>query len=186
MTGQLQLYIELEHIKPKIWRRMLVPDTITLVQLHRVIQVVMGWTDSHLHEFEIAGGIYGMVDSDWPDYDVNDERRKRLTKLLEHKLGHNKTFTYLYDLGDSWLHRLTLEEIQPVSDLQRHAICVDGENASPPEDVGGPPGYVNFIDAILNPRHEAHEDMLEWYGESFDPSHFDLNQTNQALKQITL
>ncbi len=78
----LLLHIELKEITPKIWRRFAVPANITLVKLHRVIQDVMGWSDSHLHEFEIAGERYGTPDPDGWGRQVTPEARKTLTKVL--------------------------------------------------------------------------------------------------------
>ena len=191
----LQLRIELRYTDPMIWRRVLVPDTITLVQLHAVIQESMGWSNSHLHEFEIAGLRYGMTDSEWDvDPELINEERKKLLKVL----GDQKQFDYLYDFGDSWLHRITLEKrlpviekitldnIIPAIEPQRYAMCVDGENACPPEDVGGVPGYYNFLDVVSNPDHEEYEEMIEWCGGLFNPEFFDIDVTNTKLKRIRL
>ena len=116
----LQLRIELRYTDPMIWRRVLVPDTITLVQLHAVIQESMGWSNSHLHEFEIAGLRYGMTDSEWDvDPELINEERKELLKVL----GDQKQFDYLYDFGDSWLHRITLEKILPMIEPQYKPIA---------------------------------------------------------------
>ena len=179
----LHLRIELSHTDPLIWRTVLVPDTITLVKLHAVIQAAMGWWNSHLHEFNIAGFRYGMTDPEWDlDADLIDEGRKRLLKIL----GHRKYFDYLYDFGDSWWHRVTLEAVLPMTNPQRYALCVAGENACPPEDVGGVPGYYEFLDVISNPDHEEHESMLEWIGGTFDPQLFDIDAANAGLKRIKL
>jgi len=191
----LQLRIELRYTAPMIWRRVLVPETITLVQLHAVIQESMEWSNSHLHEFEIAGLRYGMTDSEWDvDPELINEERKKLLKVL----GDQKQFDYLYDFGDSWLHRITLEKrlpmieqitldnIIPGIEPQRYAMCVDGENACPPEDVGGVPGYHKFLDVISNPDHEEYDEMIEWCGGSFDPEFFDIDTANTNLKRIRL
>jgi hypothetical protein len=179
----LQLRVELRGIEPVIWRCVLVPDTITLVKLHAVIQAAMGWWDSHLHEFDIAGLRYGMTDPEWDmDLELIDEARKKLLKVL----GNRRQFDYLYDFGDSWLHRITLERTLPMTKPQRYAVCVAGENACPPEDVGGVPGYYDFLHVISNPDHEEHEEMLEWCGGSFNPLHFDIDATNTVLKHIKL
>ncbi len=179
----LQLRIELTYTEPTIWRCVLIPDTITLVQLHSVIQESMGWWNSHLHEFDIAGLRYGMIDPDWDDDpELINEARKKLLKVL----GRRKKFNYIYDFGDSWLHRITLEKIYPMVKPQRYALCVGGENACPPEDVGGVPGYYEFLDVIANPDHEEYEQMLEWCGGSFNPESFDINATNANLKRIRL
>ncbi len=179
----LQLRIELMHTEPVIWRTVLVPDTITLVKLHAVIQTAMGWCGGHLHEFEIDGLNYGQIDPDWGmDPEPINEARKRLLKVL----GNRRHFHYLYDFGDAWWHRITLEATLPMTQPQRYAQCVAGENACPPEDVGGVPGYYEFLDAINDPAHEEHDSMMEWYGVPFDPELFDVDVTNAQLKQIKL
>jgi len=155
----------------------------------------MGWLNGHLHEFDIAGLRYGMTDPEWDiDLELIDEAGKKLLKVL----GHCRQFDYLYDFGDSWLHRITLEkilpmieqitldEIIPMIEPQRYAVCVDGENACPPEDVGGVPGYYDFLDVISNPDHEEYEEMIEWRGGSFNPEFFDIDTANTNLKRIRL
>jgi len=191
----LQLLIELRYTDPLIWRRVLVPDTITLVHLHAVIRESMGWRNGHLHEFDIAGSRYGMIDPEW---DVDPELINEAGKKLLNVLVDQKQFDYLYDFGNSWLHRITLEkrlpiieqitmdEIIPMIEPQRYAMCVDGENACPPEDVGGVPGYYNFLDVITNPDHEEYDEMIEWCGGSFDPEFFDIDTANKNLKRIRL
>lgn len=141
----------------------------------------MGWWDYHLHEFEIGGLRYGIPDPEWdlgPEL-INEARKKLLTVL-----GNRRTFDYLYDFGDSWLHRITLEERLPMRQPQRYALCVAGENARPPEDVGGIPGYYELLEVIADPSHEEHESMVEWCGGSFDPRRFDIDAANESLKRI--
>jgi Plasmid pRiA4b ORF-3-like protein len=179
----LQLRITLTDLTPAIWRRVRVPDTITLTRLHRVIQAVMGWTDSHLHEFRIGGERYGTPDPDWDAAgSVQPEQRVRLAQCL----GRTKTFRYTYDFGDCWEHRLTVEKVLPIQDVPHSPVCVAGANACPPEDVGGPPGYELFLDAIADPEHPEHAAMLAWCGHSFDPRAFDLAQANARLQHIKL
>ena len=179
----LQLRIELCDTDPVVWRCVLVPDTITLVKLHAVIQAAMGWWDYHLHEFDIGGLRYGIPDPEWdlgPEL-INEARKKLLTVL-----GNRRKFDYLYDFGDSWLHRITLEERLPMRQPQCYALCVAGENARPPEDVGGIPGYYEFLEVIADPSHEEHQSMLGWCGGSFDPRRFDIDAVNESLKRIKL
>lgn len=173
----LQLKIQLSHTRPAIWRRVVVPDTITLAALHKVIQTAMGWTDSHLHEFEIGGIRYGMPDPDSPFGDeVVPEERARLGKCL----GSLKSLRYTYDFGDDWLHSIKVEKSLPSDDLPVPR-CTGGANACPPEDVGGPFGYEQFREALADPSHPEHEDMLEWYGDGFDATELDLDEINRRL-----
>lgn len=178
----LQLRIELKWLKPTIWRRVRVPANITLGKLHPVIQIAMGWTDSHLHEFVIGEQRYGLSDPDWDlSHEIITETRVRLDAAL----AGRKTFTYIYDFGDSWDHKLKVEKILPPEALT-HPICDAGEYACPPDDVGGVPGYVEFVEAIIDPDHPEHAEMLEWCGGSFDPQLFNINFVNRQLKRIKL
>jgi len=182
-AANLQLRMELKWIEPVIWRRLVIPANITLGRLHRVIQAVMGWTDSHLHEFMIAGEHYGFADADEEllPYRVIPETRVRLDAALQ----RNKTFDYLYDFGDSWEHQLRVENTLPGAPL-RHPICIGGECASPPEDVGGPPGYADFLRIILDAKDPEHEETLQWCGGAFDPTFFDIDLVNRLLKRFKL
>lgn len=176
----LLLHIELKWIEPAIWRRVAVPENITLGKLHTVIQFAMGWEGGHLHEFEIAGENYGTPDSDGWGPPVNPEARKSLIKALNGK----KTFRYLYDFGDGWDHRIKVEKKLPAGACPQVPYCIDGANACPPEDIGGGPGYADFLEVMADPNHPEHEDMLEWHGSTFDPTVFEWERVNQWLKDI--
>ena len=179
----LQLKIELAWIKPVIWRRIIVPETKTLGKLHDAIQAAMGWCDCQLHEFEIAGERYGIPD---PDFDwgvpVRSERRVRLVTAL----SGSKTFRYTYDFGDGWEHRIKVEKVLPPDPALATPLCLAGANACPPEDVGGSPGYLDFVDAVSDPNHPEHDEMLDWCGGSFDPTAFDAQPVNAFLRYIKL
>lgn len=174
----LLLHIELTGIKPAIWRRVVVPENITLGKLHSVIQIAMGWEGGHLHEFEIAGENYGIPDPDGWGPAVNPEARKTLIKAL----SGTRIFRYLYDFGDSWDHRIRVEKVLPAITCPQVPYCVDGANACPPEDVGGEPGYADFLEAMADPGHPEHAAMLEWHGSTFDPTLFEWERVNQWLK----
>ena len=181
----VQLRIELRHVKPAVWRCLLVPERVTLAKLHGIVQAAMGWGYGHLHEFEIARQRYGTPDDDWPDSaPVIDERRVRLQSLIE---AGTKRFTYIYDFGDYWEHRIVVEDLViPRPGATQSVLCLAGENACPPEDVGGSAGYAEFLEALNDPDHEEHNRMITWIGGSFDPSAFNLGDTNQILKSIKL
>lgn len=179
---QVQLKIELRDVKPLVWRRILVPDSVTLAKLHLILQRAMGWTNSHLHEYEIARRRYGIPSQDWPDAEpVADERRVRLQSFIE---GRVKQFVYLYDFGDGWEHVVKIEDLVAPRPGQPPVVCLAGANACPPEDVGGPYGYADFLEILANPRHEEHADMVSWIGGSFDPTTFDVDTANRILKTI--
>ena len=185
-SSLVQLRIELAHSQPLIWRTVLVPDNITLVRLHKVIQAAMGWWDEHLHEFIIGHRHYGQVFDDDPMYylgpELIDERRKKLLKLL----GRSRKFEYLYDFGDNWRHHIRVEGLSPRISPRPHATCIAGEMACPPEDVGGLGGYFKFLEAVMNPRHEEHQNMIDWYGGRFDPAACNIIEINERLRQIKL
>ena|SRR5262244_1656767 len=180
---QYQLRIELKHVEPLVWRRVLVPENVTLARLHAILLGAMGWGGGHLHEFRIARCRYGIPDEEgWPDDDpLFDERRYRLKGLVE---SGARRFTYFYDFGDGWEHTIKVEDIvMPQSD-GRPIRCIAGENACPPEDVGGPDGYAGFLTAIHDPAHEEHASMLSWAGGSFDPHAFNVADANERLATI--
>jgi hypothetical protein len=178
-----QLHIELLDVRPAIWRRILVAGSIKLHKLHGVLLRTMGWAGGHLHEFVIGHDHYGE-----PDPYFNDAPRllpdNRIT--LTSALGARKWFTYLYDYGDGWEHRVTVEQILPADPALKLKLphCLDGANACPPEDVGGPPGYEDFLAAIRDPTHEEHDAMLEWCGGVFDPFAFDRDALNDSLHRF--
>jgi len=179
-----QLRISLRYLKPEIWRRLLVPDTATLAQLHRLVQITMGWSNSHMHEFRIGKTGYGMPNPDWPDMNPTlNEKRYTLGAALGDAL---KKFEYLYDFGDGWEHEVRIEKRLTGSDIPLHPQCTAGANACPPDDVGGVPGYCDFVAAVLDPKHPEHEEFLEWCGGSFDPHAFDIDQVNIQLKRIKI
>lgn len=171
------LKIQLLDIEPAILRRFVVPASITLDRLHDVIQIVMGWTDSHLHEFTIG-------DKRYTEYPESKEEglacgRYRLGDLIKQK---GRTFHYLYDFGDGWEHELVLEESRySHPELRTELACLDGQRSCPPEDVGGVPGYFEFLNALKDPNHEEHESYTEWSGGNFDSERFDPESINWEL-----
>lgn len=178
-----QLRIELQHIEPQIWRKLLVPDTLTMVKLDRVVQMAMGWTNRHLHDWHIDGKRYGVPDPEWNNEDdMLDERKFTVGGLLAE---HIEEFFYQYDFGDGWEHRIVVEKRKPPQpEYNTWPMCIAGANACPPEDVGGPPGYMDFLEAIRNPTHEEHLHLWQWNGGPFDPVAFSANDVNRALKRL--
>lgn len=139
-AATLQLHIELRHLKPKVWRRILVPETITLQRLHGVIQAAFQWGGGHLHEFDAAGERYGTTD---PDYDLPGSVLSEKTRLTK-AMTPSGTIDYVYDFGDHWQHRIKVEKTLPLLDMKL-PLCVAGANAAPPDDCGGVPGYADFV-----------------------------------------
>jgi len=177
------LKIRLLEIQPEIWRRFVVPAGISLDRLHDVIQIVMGWADSHLHEFTIGKNRY-TEDPESKEHGL-ECGRYRLGDLIKQK---GRTFRYLYDFGDSWEHEVIIEDSRYYNPkLQSEIECLDGARACPPEDVGGVPGYYEFCKALKDPHHEEHESYKEWifgfpYFESdFDSERFETQKMNYEL-----
>jgi hypothetical protein len=133
-TKIFELEIVLEEVQPLVRRRVQVPGEVSLAVLHEVVQSAVGWTNSHLHEFEIAGRRYGMPDPDWGYQDVIDEAKATLFRLV----GQGDRFSYVYDFGDNWNHQITVEKILSPEPGVRYPRCVCGQGACPPEDVGAP------------------------------------------------
>ena len=175
-----QLKVLLKHSKPPIWRRLQVKSDTTLYKLHWIIQIAMGWTNSHLHQFIADGVYYGEPHPDF-GFDVISERRVRLYQLVS---GVKDKFIYEYDFGDSWEHEVVVEKILKPEPKTRYPHCIKGKRACPPEDIGGVWGYDDFLDAIQNKDHPEHEMYLDWIGGSFDPEAFDMDEVNQELKQL--
>ncbi len=177
-----QLRVTLSGSHPPIWRQIQVRCDITLAKLHRILQAVMGWTDSHLHQFSIRGKQYGIPDeSDIGLRKAIDERKYKLRDVVP---DLNLHFTYEYDFGDLWEHELLVEGILAPQAGVRYPVCLAGARACPPEDVGGIAGYENFLAAINNPRHPEHQEYLEWIGDSFDPEAFDADEVNRKLRRL--
>jgi hypothetical protein len=175
-----QLKIELLEIQPMIWRRVLVSGSVTLAQLHEVIQASIGWTNSHLHEFIV--GAYSYSDPEFEIEDAKSEYRYRLARLAPRV---RNTIAYTYDFGDGWEHQIRVENI--IENDRRYPgrpVCLDGKRHGPPEDCGGSGGYQNFLDAIRNKKHKDHKELLDWVGGSFDPEFFDVDEVNSRLRQI--
>ena len=176
-----QLTITLLGVEPLVWRRVHVPSSVTLSRVHGDLQAAMGWSNSHLHQFEIKGLRYGSPDPDYVSVfgdPVLDERKARLGSLVE----RGDRFTYEYDFGDSWEHEIVVEEILPAGPGSATSRCLEGARSCPPEDVGGWPGYADFLDAMADPTHPDHDDRSEWIGGRWDPEHFNLDGVNEALK----
>ena len=179
-----QLHIALEDMHPLIWRRLWIPSNLSLVKLDRVIQAAMGWTNSHLHEFEIAGERYGHINDDWGQDDrLLDERRRTIGTLLAQDVP---AFSYLYDFGDNWQHTIVVEKVMRSDEGNNWTQCIAGANACPPEDVGGTGGYEEFVEAISDPTHEEHVAMRRWHGGPYDPLGFDINAVNRELRRLRL
>jgi hypothetical protein len=177
-----QIKVTLHGTHPPIWRSILVPGNTTLLKLHDILQIVMGWEDCHLHMFKSKGSVYGNpMDDEYGDLGTIDEATVKLSQLI-HRQGQR--LSYEYDFGDSWNHTLLVEKILPTQEGIRYPLCLKGKRACPPEDVGGVWGYQDFLEAIRDPDHDEHDEYLTWIGGEFDPEAFDLQKVNARLRHM--
>jgi hypothetical protein len=180
-----QIKVTLRDSKPPIWRRLYISSGTTLAQLHDIIQVAMGWTDSHLHMFTIENERYTIPSPYDPHHlvelDALDSHRVKLGRLVN---AEGEKFAYDYDFGDYWQHIILIEKILPPDPKQPTPVCIKGKRACPPEDVGGVWGYDSFLEAIKDADHPDHDMLTEWIGGDFDPEAFDLNEVNERLQDL--
>ncbi|SDI76113.1 pRiA4b ORF-3-like protein [Arthrobacter subterraneus] len=185
-----QLKITLRESEPPIWRRVLVPASAALGELHNVVQAAFGWEDSHMHLFSAGnrsrGGTFQPVgwDGRQPENSI-DEASVQVGQLLSKK---KEKLTYVYDFGDDWIHDITLEEILDKEEAGALPRCTDGSGLGPEEDSGGVWGWTNMVRTANDPRAEDHADIREWLGlrpgERVDPESFSLPDTNERLKRL--
>jgi len=178
-----QFKITLQQFKPEIWRRIQIADG-TLGDLHDAIQIAMGWNNCHLHHFVVGEDYYGTVFNDGlGGPETIDERSVRISDLFGMK-DKLRVCQYEYDFGDGWQHKIALEKQLPGVAGQHYPVCLEGENACPPEDIGGVWGYADFLEAIKNPKHERYKEYRGWIGGRFDPAKFNHAGVNKILKKM--
>jgi hypothetical protein len=179
-----RLKITLADTEPPIWRRVEVPAQMTLKELHSVIQAAMGWDNAHLYQFHVGRETIarpGMGGEGFGTPRAIGAGRVRLVDLAARGI---KRFAYEYDMGDSWEHRLQIEKLLAADPAASYPRFIDGAMHCPPEDVGGIPGFYEFLDAVADPKHPDHEDQLGWHGGTFDPADLDVERVRKALARI--
>jgi hypothetical protein len=164
-----------------VWRRLLVPANVRLHKLHVMLQAAMGWNDSHLHAFRIGDESFGMLD---PDGDSPEDEIDETTVTVTQALRKERQFVYEYDFGDGWEHLVVVEEESEQDVPLKFAVCLGGENTCPPDDVGGPEGYEHFRIVLADPDEPEHQDLVDWFGGSFDPASFSLGAVNAELQKV--
>lgn len=175
-----RLRIALRGIQPPIWRRIRVPDTLPLSRLHDVIQTTFGWTDSHLHQFYIAGAAYGRP----LDFDQTVLDEAGIT--LAHAVGAAiKRFLYVYDFGDDWIHDVTVEKLIAGNSGDERPQCLGGRRRRPPEDCGGVARYGDLLRVLRAPGHSRDDPVPEPASRRFDPEEFDLGAVNRVLARLS-
>jgi hypothetical protein len=182
----IQMRISLDYIEPEIWRRFIVDSSFTLDKLHQVIQIVMGWTNTHLYSFEIDKVNYDLPDPD--DEELFDSIGKgpkrensKKVKLQNLNLRPRQKFHYTYDFGDNWEHTVLVENIYEATDEVLIPFCIAGKRNCPLEDCGSFPGYEQILKVLKKAETEDDKELLAWVGEEYDPEFFDLADTNAAL-----
>ena len=171
-----QIKIILKYVKPPIWRRFLVEDNIKLPDLHKVIQTIMGWSDTHLHQFISQERFYGVSSEDLYGETI-DYKKIKLKDILKYE---NEKIKYEYDFGDGWEHEIILEKVFKNETIEK-PICLAGRRNCPPEDCGGPYGYMNMLKALSDQKNKDYEEYRSWIGDDFDSEYFDKELINILL-----
>lgn len=182
MTLIARLRIILNDVDPQPMRQIEVPLNIRLDRLHQVIQAAMGWSDSHLYEFRAGGARWGVPDPDGFNDGPMSAKKATLQKLIEDTGG--KTIQYIYDFGDDWDHSIRVERVLEAAPGVTYPRLLKASGACPPEDVGGVPGYEEFLEALADPDHEQHDDMLRWAGRPFDPEDAGIGEIVEKLDRL--
>jgi hypothetical protein len=176
-----RLKITLDRVKPTVLRRVEVPLSIRLDRLHATIQAAMGWTNSHLYEI-LAGKVgWGIPDPDGGDGPL-DASKARLSDVLA-DVG-TKTLKYLYDFGDGWEHTVKVERITDPEPGVAYPRMIEAVGRCPPEDVGGPWGYAEFLAAIRDPQHDRHVEFSDWIDDDFDPHSVDAKRLAERVASL--
>ena len=177
-----RIRIALKDIEPAIWRRVDVPLGMHLKGLHDVIQAIFGWQDRQLFKFQVGDKRYGVPSREWGDErKVLQAKSIKIGTLISKSIHH---FNYTYDFGDNWEHAIAIEAVVDVDREAEYPRFLDGARRGPPEDVGGVPGFFDFIEAILNPQHSEHRRMIEWYGGPYVAEDMDLTNLRRRLGAI--
>jgi hypothetical protein len=189
MRKVFQFKITLLGIEPPIWRRVQISDLCTFWTLHVAIQDAMGWQDCHMHEFIItAPGSNRELHIGIPFDDDPDEYRPLAgwELMVRHYIQENPFMAYLYDFGDSWMHRIEFEGEHDKVPGTKYPICLDGKRKCPPEDVGSITGYNSFVKSLKDKNHPQHKINVRWIGGKFDPEQFDAGMIKFSRASVRL
>lgn len=180
-----KFYIELLETDPLVWRRIVVPSDYTLYQFHMAMQGAFGWENRHLFQFCESGfsdkTVYGIPGDDIdPDMKTLDAKKTKMNKIFKEA---GDRYRYIYDFGDSWEHRIVLENVEPKEMLV--PCCLDGAGNCPPEDVGGVYGYKDMLEIFKKPRHPQRAQYIQWLGlvpgEKWDANFCSIREVNKRL-----
>jgi hypothetical protein len=182
-----QLRVTLSESEPAIWRTFVVPSNIDMGLLHMVLQTVVGWTNSHLHQFVVDGRRI----SD-PRFELDDvqgeeptvDEQDVLLREVAPKVGNR--MVYEYDFGDGWEHDIVVEQVMPFDESAAPICCLDGARSCPPDDCGGVHGYQELLEAMADKSHPEHENLMAWAGGPIDPEAFDARAVNREIARWLL
>ncbi len=182
------LTITLEDMPYDCWRQVIVPGELQLDALHLIVQHVMGWQNCHMYLFQFGKKQYSPA-SEYADYDCEDVA----TTTLDKALGKKTSFTYEYDLGDSWMHTVHVQKAKDDFEPGKIFFCVNGKGNCPPEDCGGTWGFQEMLETVSDPDHQEFAEMREWAGMEDDedvasrwPGKFPLAAINKWLSKLKL
>lgn len=182
MNTLLQLRISLESTKPEIYRQIQLSDQTTFFELHHIIQIAMGWSNSHLYEFKVDENTIGSTKYlDYGDDNILDDSDVTLESIV---ISENDVFKYEYDFGDSWKHKIIVEKSLTMDGITMYPICIGGQLCCPPEDCGGIPGFYTNLEIIKNKKDPEYKDTISWLGKKYDPLAFDIKAVNKKLHSI--
>jgi len=162
-----RLKVTLDAVEPAVTRKIEVLSNIRLDRLHETLQAALGWTNAHLWELRAEETGWGIPDPDWPDGPL-DAKKATLWDVIED--AGVMELMYLYDFGDGWEHTITIVEFDDADPNTKYPVLLDADGRCPPEDVGGPWGYAECLEAIDDPEHDRHKEMIEWWPDNFDPA----------------
>ena len=178
-----QIQITLNNTKPKIWRRTLIYSDTLLSDFHKIIQTTMGWTNAHMHCFDVGRKQYSPKypeDDSWNEEYQVDYTKMKVNDLIQQE---RDKMVYEYDFGDGWRHEILIEKILPVDKKMEYPLCLAGKMHCPPEDCGGAWGYAELLKIINDPDHKEYDSIMKWLGGEFDPADFSTEDVNAMLKE---
>jgi Plasmid pRiA4b ORF-3-like protein len=187
MQEIIQLKVSLAHSKPLIWRQILVTKDTTFFELHHIIQIVMGWDNYHMFEFNLEGYRIGEVDEEeksigYGNDQVLDSRTIKLSDIITHQ---KDIINYLYDFGDDWKHQIKVEKFHHIDNSVKYPTCIDGQMNCPPEDCGGIGSFYYFIEVLKDKMHPDHKEIAQWFNKKYDFEKFDKEKVNRKLKGLS-
>ncbi len=186
MQEIIQLKISLAHSKPLIWRQILIHKDITFFELHHILQIVMGWSNSHLYEFNLEGYRIGEVDEEEKNnrYSSSEVFSSTTIKISELVTQPKDSINYLYDFGDDWKHQIKVEKFHGIDTVLNYPICINGQMNCPPEDCGGIDLFYHCIDVLKDKKHPDHQEVTRWFTKKYNPEQFDKEKINRKLKKL--